>query len=333
MKENLQQQEGPETTALGPKGKSQMSQDSGFISQLKSAMSQTPQAQEMAQLQAGADQYTAQLKPLRAGKFNMAGEEHPESNKRREYELDYAKEKLGGSVAYEREHEHEVKFGSDPAKKADPPLLRVAQNVFFVEDVVTVLMPLIEQMDKLRKSGADASVVGNLESQLVFYSQGLMKRIAGVYKELADYAKEETDPEKLDLIKAFQELVIQAIALYKDKVIGKDAELSEQPLMIAEQVVLFYKKHLAASANENQENVRENRSVHMHTAANHTPNANVLWKVGDKHIADIKGMLGDAPSSYELLTRREFNDDFLAWAESKGLSLAPEDEDDKKEKE
>ena len=140
-----------------------------------------------------------------------------------------------------------------------------------------------------------------------------MKQLSGVYGELQNYEKEETDQEKLDLIRVFKDLVVNAVALYKGKVIGKDAELTDQPLLIADQLVDFYKKHLAGADNETRVGVRQDRSVHMHVAANHTANDNVLWKIGDQHVADIRASLGADQPNYELMSQQEFNADFDAW--------------------
>ena len=257
------------------------------------------------------DMELAQLKPLKSGKLNVAGEDHNESEDRRDDEALYAADVLGKSVDYKLEGS----FTGATGAVADPVYLRLQHSlanmndlhkkfkadtdVYYVEDYRADILAFAKQAQTEAKFlimfGADP---GGLYATLLSYIDEVILVIEGLdhvgdSDDASDTSSAVTDDED-----SRDDSSVQAS-------IGKSIDL----------VVFAYETLMKSGHMEKEEDVSMKRATSMHQAANSRANDNVLWKIGDLHIDEIKSI--KEAKNYHLLTRSEFNTDYDKWKRSR----------------
>lgn len=316
MKKNLREKEQPQPQQPSLQSKGRPGQNSNFISQLKTGIQNTPQSKQAAQLQTGADQYTtqlkqeretskvvgddtAQLKPLSNSKLNVVGEDHNESNERRQEERQFTTDKTGGT--YWEENEFQVTMANGDQTDADPLTYRL----------IHTLQNIARLTKHLNKFGTEEGAIdlaknihGKVEG-LITLAETQWGRLEGV-----PYTGDLTPDEVATRDKLFKERMSK-LALCKTALVAlKDGQQLETKVIKAHvENIKGYNDHMANVMSVGEVTVL--RSQAMHDAAQGAANTSGVWKIGEDHVSDITDILAktQGTADYNLLTQSEFNDE------------------------
>jgi len=232
-----------------------------------------------------------QLKALAAGKLNVVGETHKDSDKRRNSEKAIAKRVVGGGYWTEAEfrigkeqNPLQFMFQSDNRKYGDSSALLVEMNAAM----------LAEGAVRWSKYTGDYP---SLEEDA---KKGLEKAARALYRfgeaaVIHNNRIKDAANKKDSLVKDVSKLltIFKAIGERTDESIcsglGKAGEAVSA--------------HLGGRSSDD---ISKERSVHMDSSAESDVKKGV-WKVGDDHIAQIKAVKTGA---YEILSKAEFNTEY-----------------------
>lgn len=228
----------------------------------------------------------AVIQKLETEKLNVVGEDHDESNARRDRERAYCMSVAPDGYWLEHEFQHEGQWGDDVLLRAISLLRKAAQAW---QDIVSLLMtPMEDNLEKKRVVGnrfrehigyihpstiqnAFAKQNGTWERMVENYA----KNYGGAYASLKKYMNDETTDDDVT-----------------NNMLG---------------IVLDVNK-LTARFSEDEDLDRE-RSEHMHRVANRAQEAGKrgVWKVGDSHIFDMLIISSFRANKYHLESQAEFN--------------------------
>jgi len=261
-----------------------------------------------------------QLKALSSAKLNVAGENHPESGKRRESEKKYAESKK--SLPYMRESGFKYIatipwfFGKRTKKvetKGDPHLLRAEHHLNQLEEKHAKIF-----LSEFAKGKIPESLPQNVDIKIMWETcidilSDSTKQVRWEIIKALDTPSEKVNSSKLtDTFEELEQL---------DKKLLEMKSLSEKPTIAAaaktisnsiKKIRLGFSKSLGM-ANRTQKDIMNARSKAMMKAAKDSGKKG-LWKVGDKHIDDIKEM--NVPlntNAYQIMSKDEFNKDYGLW--------------------
>lgn len=311
MKKNLREKEQSVSSQPSKSSKGQSGPDGGFISQLKSAMGNTPQAQEMAQLQTGADQYTsqlkedrqtsktvgdgmdiAQLKPLSKGKLNVIGENHNESDARREQERTFVMDETSGGDYWEEEQFKIVVQGQET--EADPLIYKVLADMHRIETLARHAIIKIKEEDKdtAEEKRTKMNNMARLAHAQWSHIEGIpyTGNLSAEQVETRDKLMKERVQKMDDCVTAVNNVCDGSLNADKAAPTVKAFTTTMKGVM-------------------EEPKLNKLRSKAMHEAAEGAAAKKGAWKVGDFHISDIETLLEGAAPGYNLMTRGEFNDE------------------------
>ena len=253
-----------------------------------------------------------QQKALAAGKLNVVGEYHPESNPRRAKERQYATEKTGGIYQTEGEFKAASSIVGD-AKLGDPMLLRVE-------------MLLAIQKEKVLPSFLTPISLGNLPPALGLPAS---TSLDVAWDQLKGALKPQLEEIALAMVYASREVAEQADAQNAERAHTELTALINlfSGTVSADVVTVviprlntiigaFASDVLGLGDIRAEAAVSALRSSAMQSAAATNAQRWVgkkkgVWKVGDSHIDEIRAE--KTGSDYELLSKDEFNADFGPW--------------------
>ena len=227
---------------------------------------------------------------LESNMLNVVGEQHDESDSRREIEKNYAFDRFGKNN-YWLEYQFRTKDGS----YGDSPALRYIQAF---HDLRLIMSDLFQ--------GAYNNMT---------FAQGAFKLARRFYKEL----KIGTKKFKNDLISELKidpsifinPLVEDMFYIVKQLHDAKkyNTPLSA-PLKVLESHYIFSADQIEILLNQqgkDSNSLNFERSIRMHKTANHAASEGIhgIWKIGDSHVTEIKGL--NEPISYNLLEKKDFD--------------------------
>lgn len=230
-----------------------------------------------------------QLKALANGKLNVVGENHSESNRRRDSEETIAKRETGGGYWREGEYRKGVDtrnllswvFTSDKRERGDSSELLVEMNAAALADLADIWVAKATNYGTLRSSQKDEMV-------------GAMPDIYRFGSDVAVHnGRIQDDTKKKDaLVRDAKSLltIIKAIGGRKD--INTYTNLPE--------AIADVRGHLGGRSRAQ---ISTERTVHMQSSAAFDASKPGVWKVGQNHIDEW----GVKTGPYEVLTRDEFN--------------------------
>ena len=256
----------------------------------------------------------------------MAGETHRDSDPRRQDEIDYATEEGGGGYWKEGDFRGDpgvaASAAGDPGTMGDPFLLRAEFLLAIQRDATLVVLKAFEQgmvpphFDTFKGMAVDEAWqqfvhVGLKEKETTSPLKGQLREICtAIFKG----SQEET--EKVQAVRAYD--VHEGL-----RELANDLERSQKAADAAgarerlEKAIAGFEKAIGTIASI--PDARKKRSEAMHDAAQGLANQGAsqrgLWKVGDEHIPDMAQFAKDSwfSQKYELLTKSEFDADFLVW--------------------
>jgi hypothetical protein len=271
-----------------------------------------------------------QLQKLQAGKLNLVGEHHPESNQRREQEMDLAAREVGGAYWTEDEfriretkspQENTVKNTTeDPRIIGDALYLRIAESIQYVDDAKNEFVRSWKQWTKQKLSEEElAHLKSDLQTLLVTCKTHTLaaNRLATAYmhnEEFKTLPKFVTDhiiqihkllpeTEKLFLIlaetwkKHSLEQLISDRFLNSFNVFGSNID-----------ILSIYAAKIGGSSRIDTSKLR---SYEMDNAADFAHDRIGVWKIGFDHVQHIKDeMKRDDAKNYTLINREEFNHEY-----------------------
>ncbi|MDR7211101.1 hypothetical protein [Flavobacterium piscis] len=271
-----------------------------------------------------------QLQKLEAGKLNVVGEHHSESNQRREQEKNLAKREVGGKYWTEDKfrirktkspQENSVKdTPQDPRIIGDALYLRIAESIQYVDNAKNEFEQEWTQRTTQKLSEQQLlNLKAKLQTFLVTCKTHTLEanRLATAYmhnEEFKTLPKFVTDQiiqihkllpetEKLFLILAETwkknsiEQLISDRFLSSFNVFGSNIDVLN----------MYTSKIGGASRTETS----KLRSYEMDNAADFAHDRIGVWKIGFNHVKDIKEeMQHNDTKNYVLINRKEFNHEY-----------------------
>ncbi|MRW89587.1 hypothetical protein GJ699_06295 [Duganella sp. FT80W] len=239
-----------------------------------------------------------QLRALVAGKLNVVGEEHGESDARRELEREICAEHVGGGYWQEGDVLGEdlrncitICCYDDKRTRGDSPALLVDQFAAFMLKICRRYSAFIEAKLEERVSGQQMILV---ESNIKILKE-IVQHSVDFYHS---YGNMHDVGPKLKLsyfVCNIRDIVSEVIndtitsastsEKFRTAVAGLDEELKRR----------------------NKNDIAYERSIHMEQSAASLPPQAGVWKVGDAHISDF---VEPANEKYVVRTRDEFNEQF-----------------------
>lgn len=283
---------------------------------------------------------------IESDKLNIVGENHAESNRRRDSEKAMMKER---SLVYWREGEFTYKTDGT-TKHGDSLSLRVLQAIpaFSIKSLEQHILSEAEQIRSAVELGQAVNIPGVINTLKVGTNV-----IAGLFQELQK-ALLQLESSKRSAPSEDSTFLIQAVDLYSYLGIGfthhKEAVLGAeqaQPDTIYETLISlgtrlgnwsthiaeFFKtqgydlEELAPTSPEEPsveaqlyEQISGERSSHMYMMAEEAAEkegVKGVWKVGDHHVRDIRNAEEEQSPRVTLTSKEEFNQDYNSWEKSK----------------
>lgn len=271
-----------------------------------------------------------QLQKLEAGKLNVVGEHHTESNNRRSQEIDLAAREVGGGYWTEDKfrirktkslQENAVKdTAQDPRILGDALYLRIAESIQYVDDAKNEFEQGWTQWTSQKLSGEQLiDLKAELQTLLVTCKTHILEanRLAEAYmhnEEFKTLPKFVTDQiiqihkllpetEKLFLIlvetwkkHSLQQLISDRF-LNSFHVFGSNID-----------VLNMYAGKIGGASRTDTSKLR---SYEMDNAADFAHDRIGVWKIGFDHVGHIKEeMQQNDTKNYVLINRDEFNHEY-----------------------
>lgn len=250
---------------------------------------------------------------IEKNKLNVVGENHRESHNRRDSEKAMLKEKYEFSEnKYWTENElnysveGETRYGDDlwllVAQSASMLLDRILWLKDEVDDAIFdwVDNQVIESMEDIYEEvkQLDIAVASLADSPQGQKYKALIAQAKNIVKDLPKKVDHYAlDIEEEDLPKHLGEL-LESIKVWKIPVTEMLKRMNYNPI---------------DKPQELTDQIKESRSLYMYMAGEES-NETGVWKVGEGHVQDMKGLASDKTS---LTTREEFNTEYEAWEESR----------------
>jgi len=278
-----------------------------------------------------------QLAALAADKLNVVGEDHGESGPRWQKEFDLSVAKTGsGNFWLESMFKldwsgvHQPDEGKN-TQGADPTLERVRyifaafagklESAFSALDLVLPEPLEPNELDEAFRADLRQAMLKLAKATVDLDTQIDLAVTEELYKHLHYLQRPDSPDTKIgpvnELSRAAGELRAMAIkaALYLDpKVLPGPLE------MIARKGKELHDRCQEAnwinprdnrvinSPGEAMDDAKEQRSFVMHLAANKNQAVTGVWKVGEQHVQDIRGLVPDEAIGYNLMNRDEFQE-------------------------
>ena len=249
----------------------------------------------------------AQRKALVNGRLNVAGEAHAESAPRRDAEKTYAAQKAPGGYWTESEFKAQASVIATE-RRGDPSLLR-AEMLFAIMKEKT-LPRLVAPFDN---GGIPVALGGPLGDRAALwdrYKASFRQDVEEIMTALGLAAGEDVQAAKA-------QDTLAALIVLAQSVERAGADDAASIVTEARAAIAKYAKDVLAKGDIRTEaEVTDLRSKAMHGAAKDEGARWVggktgLWKVGNDHVAEMANVKG--PAKYELMTKVEFDADFLPW--------------------
>ncbi|MEM7186251.1 MAG: DUF4157 domain-containing protein [Bacteroidota bacterium] len=290
--------------------------------------------------------FVIQLKPLTPGKLNVVGENHEESDRRRDQEIALAAEVVGGKLWTESE----FKMSQGPIDKlrgvettkaafGDPVHLRIAHVIqltwAIVDGKLTTMLgewkaekelpPIVRLGPEGEEIPVEAGPVRGEDMITGVLAQAQSSTIkAHEHLALIGRTKKEKarlNEEQIELLGAIEEQGADVSSKWRQllrswrtltgQAAGGLDEYANTLRLAREYEVLF--RNWNTMANElgggDQTATRLNRSWSMHEAAQNRADNAGIWKVGQEHANEMQYM-GEEEPAFTLLTRAEFNEEY-----------------------
>jgi hypothetical protein len=256
-----------------------------------------------------------QLK-LQKGVFNVAGENHDESKKRRDEEQLFAMfAAMSGNYWQESEFKLERENGS--SRLGDRAYLRAGHSVQLVfdyhDDYSANLGALIEEIPKKKRTVTFKKLVGTMIKMAE-------RREHFLHEAVAELQREETVEKNnkwvgiKNILDSLTELQLDVDALeeagsYED-LIGKTDILRQANQKFTQTIQQAFNVYGITKQGEINERLSAKRDVYIHKSASLARNLGIkgVWKIGQDHVDGIK-KLGEE-IKYNLVTQDEFNQEY-----------------------
>lgn len=321
------------------RGKPAPDQTARQTAQMKGASTHPSLARKPGSKQRGPQGHAApvQMKPIMAGKLNVAGERHPESNPRRAEETGFVATKGFGADQYFKENEY--KYSITTAKfslfgKAfmenttehfgDPAILRVEKRI---GDTKEKLLPWVADFAAGRMPAQLQGKIPSIEAAWNSFTRDAMTRelnqIRLTMMQLLEVSGEEHHVGKLESLYG---VVDEARKDFQSRPDVADVPADAKAFQtLWSRIETMYSKAIKGGAPlASVDAVDKQRSVEMDKSAEASAVTPAVWKVGQSHIDDIKGAptFDEDALNYNILERGEFNDEFFGWAVEQCKSVA-----------
>ena len=288
----------------------------------------SPQVQEVAQLQEMASNPAViQRVKLQPGRLNIVGENHTESNARREDEIRLAGQEVKGGYWNEnefrardkREDETFTEGGEDdPRAYADPLSLQIGESVMWVQDGIKAFISMWTHLVKLEKNNEKLAEVKEELKNPLLKIKSYLNEIHRLIPLLEGNEERHTTAEEHAII------AIKALYLRpRDTFLALLDEWRPFPLRKIAGDGFFVKfmkivpmvnrmgPPAADLAGKDLEESRLRRSGAMLAAAVNRKDAVGVWKIGFNHVTDFKKKLAGGESGhFNLVEREEFNHEY-----------------------
>lgn len=255
---------------------------------------------------------------LKEGILNVIGEEHDESDSQREIEKNFIKEKIHSDF-----YKHEYEFMLNDKQHADSPWLIFAHRLFYLNEFTNNFNSLADYLSDFFSS-KKSDPISELKNKLLpilndfdttTFPQAL-KQIDEMHLVYNDYKNEI--PYEIDLSKIKPALTtsrnhlknIISILQGKKIILSKLRKpFTNFSLSLKTAFQLIKKIFIFVDTFKSIDEVRTSRSTMMHYAANTNFSQPGVWKIGDKHVADIKTDFSENERNYNLIYKVEFYDE------------------------
>ncbi len=270
-----------------------------------------------------------QLKKLQSKKLNVVGENHKESNERREQEKSLAKQEVGGEYWIENEFRIRKRkllemyakgSESDPRAFGDPIYLRIAESLMYVEAAKGAFIENWKNWIKEdQEEGELAQFKFELQKILVDCKTHLNEAFRLGTQALNNEESKEHDVAQGFYMEQIRKTIeetrtyfLKMAEIWKAENLSKLIEIGfpDQFKEFSNQIDI-----LCISAKQlgggNFDVVRQRRSDAMDKGAEKGKSQVGVWKIGYEHVQDIKEkMEEDEAKDYELIDRKEFNEEY-----------------------
>jgi hypothetical protein len=270
-----------------------------------------------------------QLKELSRDVLNVAGEDHGESDDRREHEIRFGAAKAGGG--YWTEEEFPITIhpeGEEPGEvSADPILLRWFHGAHYLAEFVGDLQNYAVQegagwtLDGFKKHANLVSATSlNLMDLFLLLKQQTVeqRRLLNSQSNISTIEDVLGQEEEVGRIVAAQRSIAAKAGALGART--KNADASTHRAIVNEHCDLGGElkaieaavQHLlqARKFKLNREQISGTRSINLVSAAHENFKRPGLWKIGQAHVVHMAGM--EAPK-FNLLSETEFNEAFFKW--------------------
>jgi len=264
----------------------------------------SPQVRQQQAVQRMADGSVLQLRPFSPAVLNVAGEDHDESNPRRDRE-DYVTKWVthGG---YWTEHDFQV-TANGAQVGADPQILQFLRNLHVVRGLwntlVTTTLPASYIPAHAMRLWVLTSPVADVVANNYAASTGDRYSGGAELTQQEGQKRDQINQVRFNHFHTARQALQQLNNLHPYQAAQKGT---------VEQLLKQFKESAQAMVANvmERENLDVLRSKAMHEAAEARSHVTGVWKIGQSHVNDIqRGMLQQAPT-YNLMTQEEFNDEY-----------------------
>lgn len=238
---------------------------------------------------------------LSAGKLNVIGEHHIESDARREAEETIAKTVAKGPYWYE--YEFNLIDDLNNPWEGDPLELRTKHLQTNARDMLQWINFQPDTFDPKRNK-----VLGMREDLdlLKVQLEALRAHRRAIYKNglenIGGIDSEASDKKQLELIKNTKKVL---------KLLKSRSKISLKSIRLFNENLEWFSTAFFTDLKTTTEDISRQRSHAMHRAANTFHSTKGIWKIGQAHVDHIK----DEPKSprYNLISKTEFDDYYQHW--------------------
>lgn len=271
-----------------------------------------------------------QLQKLEAGKLNVVGEHHTESNNRRSQEKEIAAREVGGGYWTEDKfrirktqslQENSVKnTAQDPRIIGDALYLRIAESIQYVDDAKNEFEQEWAQLTTQKLSGEELmNLKPELQSLLVTCKTHTLEanRLAEAYMHNEEF---KTLPKFVtDQIIQIHKLLPKTETLFL--ILAETWKKNSLEQLISDKFLNSFNvfgsnidvltMYAAKIGGKSRTDTSKLRSYEMDNAADFAHDQIGVWKIGFDHVAHIKEeMQQNDTKNYVLINRDEFNHEY-----------------------
>lgn len=229
-------------------------------------------------------------RPISADRLNVIGENHPESNTRRDEEKAFCSE-MTGSDTYLLEHALLGKNDEGESIEGDPHELRLIHRIHYLNGQIKD----VEEKKHIP----------------LFLEQAQMELNVVKQQKKFQYYKPSKVVARFFLTEIETKIGI-AIGLFNNPKMRPSEKRNNLNSLIdaiyAISHILYPPQTAQTSSLATQMNaIRIARSIQMHDAASIFHTKRGFWKIGDKHVSDIEEKMKGQPFKYKLIPKARFN--------------------------